>query len=164
MGDASLTTPATLFTGCVTAETGSVNPRWNFLSFDNHNYTNVPISTPSASRYYMYSMDRGHCAKGTSDANVKVKGPHKGPDLLLIFFGAIKQHLSHQFPFQSFANRWQSVPRRRETFRNGSTVSKRSTKQQFPGDALLRNRFPHSSDFSIYYKHFFSTNKISPSD
>lgn len=72
MGDTSSTTPATLFTGCFTAEEGSTNPILNFLSFDNHSSVNLSISAPDASHYPMYNMYRGHCIKRTSVVNINV--------------------------------------------------------------------------------------------
>lgn len=171
----SSTTADTLFSGCVTVEAGSANPRCNFLSFDNHNYINLSIAALSTSHYCLHSMDKDHCTKGISAANVKVQEPHKVPNIILICVRAIQHHLIHHlcylltlrgFPFNALLH-LTSVPRRREAFRNGSTVSKGSTKQWFSdnkGNAVLRNKFPLFSDFSFYYKHFFSIKKISPSD
>lgn len=68
----SSTTADTLFSGCVTVEAGSANPRCNFLSFDNHNYINLSIAALSTSHYCLHSMDKDHCTKGISAANVKV--------------------------------------------------------------------------------------------
>lgn len=90
MGDnISSTTPAVLFTGCVTAEAGSTNP---FLSFGNHYYMNLSVSAANANHDHKY---RGHCTKCTSNANGNVQGVHKVPNLLLICFGPIKQNLLH---------------------------------------------------------------------
>lgn len=169
----SSTTPDTLFSGCVTVEAGSANPRCNFLTFDNHNHINLSISALSTSHCCMHSMDKG--PKGTSAANVKVQGPQKVPNILLICVRAIKHHLIHHlcclltlrgFPFNALLH-LTSVPRRREAFRNGSTVSKGPTKQWFSDDkgyAILRNKFSLFSDFSLYYKDSFSIKKISPPD
>lgn len=55
MGEISSTTPATIFSCCVTAEAGSTNPRWNFFSFDNHNGMNLSISAPNSGHYHMYN-------------------------------------------------------------------------------------------------------------
>lgn len=43
MGAISWTSPATLFTACVTAEVESMSPRWTFLEFDSNSYLSINI-------------------------------------------------------------------------------------------------------------------------